>query len=217
MKKSISNRSGAFTLIELLVVIAIIAILAGLLLPVLGRAKEQARQIACVSNLKQIGTAFLLWVHDHERNNFPFRVDLADEGNRGHPLAGNGWFQFAWISNELSSPRILVCPADKGRRVATDFGNSVTTGFVHSNFRGNAVSYFVGLDAGFVRGQLSLERAQQHILVGDRNIRVSGPRPGCRTLPACAFRPTWTRILIGRAAFTSSREMWLRSIPVFIS
>lgn len=62
----VSGRQSAFTLIELLVVIAIIAILAAILFPVFAQAREKARAISCVSNTKQIGTAYQMYMSDYD-------------------------------------------------------------------------------------------------------------------------------------------------------
>src|SRR3954447_4443959 len=65
-KSRLTNR--AFTLIELLVVIAIIAILAAILFPVFAQAREKARQASCQSNLKQLGTAFMMYAQDYDES-----------------------------------------------------------------------------------------------------------------------------------------------------
>jgi prepilin-type N-terminal cleavage/methylation domain-containing protein len=180
-----TKRIRGFTLIELLVVIAIIAILAALLLPALAKAKRRAQRANCVSNLKQITLAFNMWAQDSEQGNLPFRIDAVqlspgrydpDQGTRGHPLDSQPWFQFTWISNQLSNPKVLACPGDKDPilKPAEDFSNDPLTGFLETSHRNNSLSYVLQLDAGVLGGgRFSWETAQQHVLIMDQNVSVS--------------------------------------------
>ncbi len=75
------NKRSGFTLIELLVVIAIIAILASILFPVFAQAREKARQIACISNFKQIGLAMLQYNQDYDESYCPSEVSTSGAGS----------------------------------------------------------------------------------------------------------------------------------------
>jgi len=103
----------AFTLLELLVVIGIIALLAGLLLPVIARSKEAGRATACLGNLRQIGLALQMYVQENN-NLLPVMRDKVYGTNSIPPTNAVALPSVDVVmSNHLGSAAILKCPSDR--------------------------------------------------------------------------------------------------------
>jgi competence protein ComGC len=151
-KMIFSSSDKAFTVIELVTLVGITLLLSCVLLPSLAYQRHHAKVEACFENLKQVGVAFRTWA-----------IDQTDQPSTGVSVTSGGTLELAgtgqafvhlWaMSNELSSPKILVCPSDQMKTIASNFN----CGFSDSN-----VSYFVSPDARDVYPQM--------FLTGDRNV-----------------------------------------------
>jgi hypothetical protein len=152
----IKRFSRGLTLVELLLLVVI-----GLtifFLPVFFMMKKEqahAERIQCLNNLKQVGLASILWEQDHGDkfpDKFPWEIAETNGGTMEITSGPNLWRHFQVISNELSTPHILVCPSDKSRVTATNF----------AFFNNSNISYFLNLDA--------TRTNSEDFVSGDRNI-----------------------------------------------
>ena len=178
-------RNG-FTVTELLVVIICVVVLAAVLLPAFKRARSGSR-INCASNLKQVSLAFMTWAIDHH-DRFPMEESITNGGTMELTGAGATAPHFQVMSNELSTPKILICPEDRRRQAATNF-TALTDA---------SLSYFLNLD--------SSETNQTFLLSGDRNL-TNKSVPGVRFVQVTAETSIgWTKEIHSEKGHISLRD-----------
>src|SRR5262245_47184752 len=169
MKIPRSIRTQALTLMEVLIIVGVLMLLLAFLLPNLnrrGRARaSRYASIQCVNNLKQVGLAFRVWETDHD-DKFPMQVSITNSGAMEFVGSPDTFRIFEVMSNELNTPKILICPEEsgRGRIMANLFGSDIAapSGLLN-RFAGNTnLSYFVGVDA--------TDLNPQSFLSGDHNL-----------------------------------------------
>ena len=144
-------------------------VLAGLFLPALANAKGKAQSIMCVSNMKQIGLSFRVWAGDNN-DRFPFNVSTTNGGTMelsSHGAVGleqNPAIHFQVLSNELMTPKVLVCPLDTSKQPATSFNNLQSANVSYQIFSGP------GVDESNPEGVLMICPLHGHKLLCDGHV-----------------------------------------------
>jgi len=176
-----TNRRG-FTLIELLVVIAIIAILAAILFPVFAQAREKARQVSCLSNLKQMGTGLMMYAQDYDEITVSNRIAGAPPFRQS---AAGGFL--CEVGVPYASWHDLLQPYVKNYMIMRCPSSVLTEGYLRSNFSGTALQ-----PPGGDRNNLAFHYNINYIYTR------GNCRPGCNDNPAGASFPWNPHCAFGR-------------------
>jgi hypothetical protein len=181
----------AFTRADLMALAAAGTLLAAIAYSSLANVRSATDAAVCASNLRQTGQAFRAWADDRG-SRFPWQVEQTAGGTMRRTSA---WNSFQVLSNELSSPRVFVCPSDT-RIPAMNFGDS-SGGLGHPNFRNNAISYFISLD--------SFPDRPSHYLTGDRHLTGGSPNQACRFMSLnIAYGVSRDQALAGQIRWTNA-------------
>lgn len=179
LNRPAARNAKAFTIIDLLIIAGIIVLLACIALPAIASHRRKAKAEACIDNLKQIGVGFRTWALDCG-DQYPSGVTINNGGAKEQLEMGNVFFNFLVMSNEIGSPKILVCPQDREKTGKTDFS---------CPFSNTNVSYFVGADAG--------DTFPQMFLAGDRHLAYENKAlpPGIFIWTSNRSAVSWTKAI----------------------
>ena len=172
------SHGRAFTLIELLVVIAIIAILASLLLPALAKAKESAKRITCVNDLRQLGMSVTMFADDHE-GLYPQRGGSWDS-LAGKPKASAvGATSNYWplqLQAYYVDTKVLYCPSDVLAPMNNGKGSAFAALDAKRSYLFNGFNdYFKGLPAaGSAMPESAIKQTSDTVLFGEKDGAESG-------------------------------------------